>query len=74
MMTVSSWTTSAREERRRYPENADNMNEDLQAVSFRASIVMDDGVDRPYDDTRELHEEWRMYVPLAATWILIAGN
>jgi hypothetical protein len=32
-------------------------------VSFPASIAMDDGVDRPYDDTRELREEWRMYVP-----------
>ena len=35
---------------------------------------MDDGIDRPYDDTRELQEEWRMYLPPAATWILIAGS
>lgn len=27
-----------------------------------------------YDDSRELHEEWRMYIPPAATWILIAGR
>ena len=43
-------------------------------ASFPASIAMNDGVDRPYDDTRELREEWRMYVPPAATWILIAGS
>jgi hypothetical protein len=28
----------------------------------------------PYDDTRELKEEWWMYVPPAATWISIAGS
>jgi hypothetical protein len=43
-------------------------------VSFPASIAMNDGVDKPYDDTRELKDEWRMYVPPAATWILIAGS
>jgi hypothetical protein len=32
MTTVSTWATSARGERRRYPENADDMNEDLQAI------------------------------------------
>jgi hypothetical protein len=43
-------------------------------VSFPASIAMDDGVDRPYDDTRELEDEWRMYVPPAAICMLIAGS
>lgn len=43
-------------------------------VSFPASIAMEMGVDRPYDNTRELQEEWRMYIPPAATWILIAGS
>jgi hypothetical protein len=43
-------------------------------VSFVASIAMEEGIDMPYDDTRELKAEWRMYVPPAATWILIAGS
>ncbi|KAG9693587.1 hypothetical protein KCU95_g6872, partial [Aureobasidium melanogenum] len=43
-------------------------------VSFPASIAMEMGVDRPYDNTRESQEEWRMYIPPAATWILIAGS
>ncbi|KAH0015931.1 hypothetical protein KCU78_g8022, partial [Aureobasidium melanogenum] len=43
-------------------------------VSFPASIAMEMGVDRPYDNTRELQEEWCMYIPPAATWILIAGS
>ncbi|KAH0363589.1 hypothetical protein KCU65_g7369, partial [Aureobasidium melanogenum] len=43
-------------------------------VLFPASIAMELGVDRPYDNTRELGEEWRMYIPPAATWILIAGS
>lgn len=43
-------------------------------VSFAASIIMDEGIDRPYDDTRELQEEWRMYVPPAATLMMIAGR
>lgn len=44
------------------------------SVTFPASIAMEMGVDRPYDNTRELQEEWRMYIPPAATWILIAGS
>ena len=32
MSSVSDWATSAREERRRYPENLGDMNEDLQAI------------------------------------------
>lgn len=36
-------------------------------VSFPASIAMEMGVDRPYDNTRESQEEWRMYIPPAAT-------
>lgn len=36
-------------------------------VSFPASIAMEDGVDRPYDNSRELQEEWRMYILPAAT-------
>ncbi|KAI5204342.1 hypothetical protein AUEXF2481DRAFT_27210 [Aureobasidium subglaciale EXF-2481] len=43
-------------------------------LSFFASIAMDEGVDLPYDSKRELHEEWRMYVPPAATWIMVAGS
>jgi len=43
-------------------------------VSFAASIAMYEGVDWPYDDTRELREMWRMYLPPAATWIMIAGS
>ncbi|KAI4740849.1 hypothetical protein E4T50_08735 [Aureobasidium sp. EXF-12298] len=43
-------------------------------VRSDASIAMEMGVDRPYDNTRELPEEWRMYIPPAATWILIAGS
>jgi len=43
-------------------------------VSFAASIAMYEGVDWPYDDTREVQEMWRMYVPPAGTWILIAGS
>ncbi|CAD0083798.1 unnamed protein product [Aureobasidium vineae] len=43
-------------------------------VSFPASIAMENSVNRPYDNTRELQEEWRMYIPPAATWILIAGS
>lgn len=43
-------------------------------VSFAASILLDEGIDRPYDDTRELQEEWRMYVPPAAMLMLIAGS
>ncbi|KAI4728941.1 hypothetical protein E4T49_03311 [Aureobasidium sp. EXF-10728] len=43
-------------------------------VSFAASHAMYNGADRPYDDTREVKEEWRMYIPPAATWILIAGS
>jgi len=35
---------------------------------------MYEGVDWPYDDTRELREMWRMYLPPAATWIMIAGS
>ncbi|KAG9693694.1 hypothetical protein KCU95_g6347, partial [Aureobasidium melanogenum] len=43
-------------------------------VSFPASIAMEMGVDRLYDNARQLQEEWRMYIPPAATWILIAGS
>jgi hypothetical protein len=43
-------------------------------VSFPASIAMEEGLDKPYDETREAEEEWRMYLPPAATWILIAGS
>jgi hypothetical protein len=47
---------------------------DKPKVSFPASIAMEEGLDKPYDETRELKEEWRMYVPPAATWVLIAGS
>ncbi|KAI4851586.1 hypothetical protein E4T44_02040 [Aureobasidium sp. EXF-8845] len=47
---------------------------DKPKVSFPASIAMDEGLDKPYDEARELEEEWRMYLPPAATWILIAGS
>lgn len=43
-------------------------------VSFPATIAMEDGINRTYDDSRELQEQWRMYIPPAATWMLIAGS
>jgi hypothetical protein len=33
---------------------------DKPRVSFPASIAMEEGLDKAYDDTRELKDEWRM--------------
>ncbi|KAI4717656.1 hypothetical protein E4T48_06132 [Aureobasidium sp. EXF-10727] len=43
-------------------------------MPFHASIAMEIGIERPYDEKRELSNEWRMCLPPAATWILIAGD
>ncbi|THY25982.1 hypothetical protein D6D01_04667 [Aureobasidium pullulans] len=40
---------------------------------LHASIAMVEALEKPYDETRESKEEWRMYIPPAATWIPIAG-
>lgn len=43
-------------------------------MQFHASNAMVEGVERPYDETREVQYEWRVYLPPAAIWILGAGE
>jgi hypothetical protein len=41
MTSISTWATWAREERRKYPERVDDMNEDLQAIDVIEHFLTD---------------------------------
>ena len=43
-------------------------------MAFYADSALREGIEKPYDDTREIHSEWRMYIPPAAACISIAGE
>jgi hypothetical protein len=40
----------------------------------QAAEMLKDGVDDPYDDTRAYSREWKVLLPPAATWLIIAGE
>ncbi|KAK6000886.1 hypothetical protein QM012_002969 [Aureobasidium pullulans] len=44
----------------------------LNAHTFAASLF--DNILQPFDENRELADEWKMYIPPAAVWIMISGQ
>jgi hypothetical protein len=52
------------------------LRDDTPHLSLRqAAIMLQDGADKPYNDENRSHpREWKVLLPPAATWLIIAGE